>query len=331
MSSEHTLLQLLVDGHFHSGKEMGDILGVSRTSVWKHVKALEEKFQLDIQAVQGRGYRLSNPMDLLDSETIRSAVEARVPGVLGNLEVFDVLDSTNRYLMDKAGNKPEQASVVLAEMQTAGRGRRGRQWVSPFACNIYLSLLWRYDSNTQNLSGLSLAIGVAVARALKAAGASDISLKWPNDIYWKGRKLGGILLELNGEAGGPCCVVAGLGLNVNMSQQPAADIDQAWTDLLTVLGQRVSRNSLVVALLCELLPAMQSYAKQGLSPFLSQWKDYDMLMDKPVTLLLPQQQRAGIARGINEQGALQFEAGGKLESVFAGEVSLRPVASGIDV
>ena len=172
---------------------------------------------------------------------------------------------------------------------------------------------------------MSLAVGVAVTRALKQLGIQDLQLKWPNDIYYKGRKLGGILLELRGEAGGDCDVVVGLGLNVSMSQQAGADIDQAWVNIQSITDKKISRNTLVASILSELLPCMQLYSQQGLMPFLNDWQADDMLKDKPVTLLLHQHSRRGIARGVNEQGALLFESEGKIEPLYAGELSLRLV------
>jgi len=323
MVAEYTLLELLSDGHFHSGTELGEKLGISRTAIWKHIKVLETDYALDVQAVQGKGYRLTKAIELLDEQKIVAGLVESAKALLAVLEIKTVLDSTNHFLMQQDLEQCGIGQVVLAEMQTAGRGRRGKIWVSPFAQNIYLSLLWGFDNVSLNLSGVSLAVGVAVVNALKKMGVDGLTLKWPNDIYWQGRKLGGILLELKGEAGGPCTMVVGLGLNVNMSRQAASDIDQAWIDLNTICHQPLSRNRLVSELLSELLAAMQLYAQQGLKPFIAQWQQSDMLKDKPVTLLLPQQQRTGVARGIDEQGALLFESEGKIESVYAGEVSLR--------
>lgn len=326
MVTEHSLMVLLCDGHFHSGTELGERLGISRTAIWKHIKQLETIYGLDVQAVQGKGYRLSQPVDLLDDQLIHQALSGQAKELLAIFEVHPQLESTNRYLMQQDTRQDkDRAHVVLAEMQTAGRGRRGRNWVSPFAQNIYLSLLWHFDDSTLNLSGVSLAVGVAVTRALKQMGIQDLQLKWPNDIYYKGRKLGGILLELRGEAGGDCEVVVGLGLNVSMSQQAGADIDQAWVNIQSITDKEISRNLLVASILCELLPCMQLYSQQGLMPFLNDWQADDMLKDKPVTLLLHQHSRQGIARGVNEQGALLFESEGKIEPLYAGELSLRLV------
>lgn len=324
MVTEHTLLVSLSDGHFHSGTELGEKLGISRTAVWKHIKQLETLYGLDVQAVQGKGYRLSKAIDLLNERLISSALSEPARDLLEVIEIHPQLDSTNRYLM-QSGEKPGKgaAHVVLAEMQTAGRGRRGKSWVSPFAQNIYLSLLWRFDDAALNLSGVSLAVGVAVINALKQLGIEGLQLKWPNDIYYQGRKLGGILLELRGEAGGECDMVVGLGLNVSMSSEQGDDIDQAWTDIHSVSTEPLSRNTLVAAVLSELLPGMQLYSQKGLTPFLKDWQADDMLKDKPVTLLLHERRREGIARGVNDQGALLFESEGSIEPLYAGELSLR--------
>lgn len=324
MVTEHELLILLSDGRFHSGTELGEKLEISRTAIWKHIKQLETLYDLDVQAVQGKGYRLSRPVELLDDKAIIKALSEQAEKLLDVFEIHPLLDSTNRYLMQQGGRETRSgAHVVLAEMQTAGRGRRGKNWVSPFAQNIYLSLLWHFDDTTLNLSGVSLAVGVAVISALKQLGVNDLQLKWPNDIYYKGRKLGGILLELRGEAGGDCDMVIGLGINVSMSEQAGDEIDQAWIDIHSISDNKFSRNALVAAILSELLPGMQLYAQQGLAPFLKDWQNDDMLKDKPVTLMLHKHRREGIARGVNEQGALLFESEGKIEPLYAGELSLR--------
>lgn len=324
MLAEHALLELLSDGYFHSGTELGDKLGISRTAIWKQIKRLETEYNLDVQAVQGRGYRLTHPVELLDEKRILDTLSSEAKVLLDVLEIHPQLDSTNRYLM-QYGNRTKShvAHVVLAEMQTAGRGRRGKNWVSPFAQNIYLSLMWQFADATLNLSGVSLATGVAVIRTLKKLGISGLQLKWPNDIYCQGKKLAGILLELRGEAGGSCYMVVGLGLNVSMSEHDGSEIGQAWTDIQSVTDMSFSRNHLVAAILSELLPCMKLYAQQGLTPFLKEWQADDLLKDKPVTLLLHDGQRDGIARGVNEQGALLFESEGKIETLYAGEVSLR--------
>lgn len=324
MITEHALLKLLSDGHFHSGTELGGKLGISRTAIWKHIRQLETLYGLDIQAVRGKGYRLASAIELLDEQAICNSLAGPSKSLLADCEVYTQLDSTNRYLMQHGGKLTSgQAHVVLAEMQTAGRGRRGKKWVSPFAQNIYLSLLWHFDDATLNLSGVSLAVGVAVINALKQLGINGLQLKWPNDIYYNGRKLGGILLELRGEAGGDCDMVVGLGLNVSMSEQAGSGIEQAWTAIDAIADEKYSRNMLVAAILTELLSCMRLYSQQGLTPFLEAWQAEDMLKDKPVTLLLHEHRREGIARGVNEQGALLFESDGKIEPLYAGELSLR--------
>lgn len=324
MVTEHELLILLSDGHFHSGTELGEKLAISRTAIWKHIKQLETLYGLDVQAVQGKGYRLSRPVELLNDTIIINGLSEQGRDLLDVFEIHPLLDSTSRYLMQQGDRETKSgAHVVLAEMQTAGRGRRGKKWVSPFAQNIYLSLRWQFNDATLNLSGVSLAVGVALIKALNKLEITDLQLKWPNDIYHKGRKLGGVLLELRGEAGGACDMVVGVGLNVSMSEQDGADIDQAWIDINSISKNKISRNQLVAATLSELLPCMQLYSQQGLKPFLQDWQANDMLKDKPVTLLLHDHHREGIARGVNEQGALLFESEGKIEPLYAGELSLR--------
>ncbi len=224
------ILILLADGEFHSGTELADALGISRSAVWKQLNGLAE-LGLQHSAVSGKGYRLDNSLELLAASKINEAVNDQTAALISSLEIHDQIDSTNRYLVERSQNNALSGAVCFAEYQTAGKGRRGRQWVSPYGCNIYLSILWRFQQGPAAISGLSLAIGVAVIRALKQHQIDDVGLKWPNDIYSQGKKLGGILVEVSGETDGPCAAVIGLGLNLFLPESQAQGITQAWTDL----------------------------------------------------------------------------------------------------
>lgn len=321
MSETATLLQRLADGRFHSGQVLAAELGLTRGAVWKRLRGLSRGLGVEIQAVRGRGYRLAQPLELLDAERILSQMSPGPRSAVGRLEVHTRIDSTNRYLMRRAVEGAPRGSVCLAEYQEAGRGRRGRDWISPFGGNIYLSLLWRFTARG-DLSGLSLALGVAVLRALRRVGLEEAGLKWPNDIVCGERKLAGILLEMAGEASGPSHVVAGVGVNVRMGAAGAA-IDQAWVDLETLLGRRVERNALAAALLDEAVLALQEYERGGLAVFLEDWRAADVLSGRPVVVRLEQGSVAGIACGIDPAGALLVEGDAGVRSFTAGEVSVR--------
>ncbi len=316
------LIRLLADGQYHSGTVLAQSLGMSRAGVWKAVQGIRSKFGLEIHSHKRWGYQLSQPLELLDEEKIHRALPAEAKQPL-KLELFQELDSTNAYLLQQEKIGAPKGSICLAEYQRSGRGRRGRHWVSPFGSNLYLSLLWRYALAPQELGALSLAVGVGVAQVLESFGVQAIALKWPNDLLWQGRKLGGILIEMVGEAQGPCSVVVGVGINTRLSPEAAARIEQPWTDLESILGTACSRNALAAALIGELLKTMECYEKQGFSAFLSAWHRYDPYLGAPVALHQGIRVFQGIYRGITETGALRLEHNGKIQTFQGGEISLR--------
>ncbi len=316
------ILTLLADGEFHSGTELADALGISRSAVWKQLNGLAE-LGLSHSAVSGKGYRLDNALELLAAPQINAVVDAQAGVLIASFEIHDRIDSTNRYLVERGQNNAPSGAVCFAEYQTAGKGRRGRQWVSPYGCNIYLSILWRFQQGPAAISGLSLAIGVAVIRALKQHQVHDIGLKWPNDIYSQGKKLGGILVEVSGETDGPCSAVIGLGLNLFVPETKAQGISQAWTDLSKITGQsRLFRNKLAGILLNHLLPVIAEYENAGIKTYLDEWRGYDCLSGKPASLFIGQQQFDGVVRGIDDSGMLLIERpDGSVQAFASGEVS----------
>ena len=323
-SSQKKLLLLLSDGRFRSGSFLAGKLGISRTGVWKHINNLSE-LGLEIHAVSGRGYKLERSLELLDEGAIRSSLKADVRARIGAFSVHDRIDSTNRFLSDRSTDAGPNGAICLAESQTAGKGRNGRSWISPFGNNIYLSLAWQYPGGPASLSGLSLAVGVAVVRALAASGIDGLGLKWPNDILWEGKKLGGILIEVSGEVQGPCTVVIGLGLNYKMSKGQGEAIDQDWIDLETISPEsKPGRNHLAAALINEILPAVSQFDRTGLAPFLAEWRASDCMRGKEVVLNMGKQVIAGTVAGISDEGLIQlYTSKRKFCSFASGEVSFR--------
>jgi BirA family transcriptional regulator, biotin operon repressor / biotin---[acetyl-CoA-carboxylase] ligase len=319
------LLKQLADGKFHSGAALAKIAGLSRGSVWKYLQALSE-YGLDFNAVTGKGYRLNHPLQLLDPDALHALLTEEAQQNL-RMEIHDSLDSTNSYLMHRAAQGAPSGLACLSEYQTAGKGRRGRQWASPFGQNIYLSLLCRYQEGPATLGGLSLAVGVAAVRALQDIGVHDIGLKWPNDIYYQRQKLGGILVEVSGDGNGPCHAVIGIGLNLLLTGEQAAGIDQAWTDLRHINGQNayLLRNRLAAALLNRISAAAMAFHSADCSEVLQQWRQYDCLKGLPVQLTIGEQRLGGVAAGIDEQGLLWLEhADGQRRAYASGEVSVKP-------
>jgi BirA family biotin operon repressor/biotin-[acetyl-CoA-carboxylase] ligase len=321
MHPRFLLLRLLADGRFHSGRELGEALGVSRASVWNLVRALPE-LGVEVFAVHGKGYRLAEGFEPLAPEPIHGTLDAAARPLLAGLEVYPSVDSTNHVLHERAARLPS-GSACLAEHQARGRGRRGRGWVSPYGANLYASLLWRFDLAPAALGPLSVAVGVLVAGTLAEQGARGLGLKWPNDVLWEGRKLAGILIEVGGEATGPAQAVIGVGVNANMPAGAGAGIDQPWVDLRTVLGQAVDRNRLAAALLSRLVTGLDAFARVGFGPLREAWDRLDVARDRPVRVATGGGPVDGTCRGLDPDGALLVEVAGHTRRFLSGEVSLR--------
>ena len=327
--NERELLQRLLDGPA-SGAALAQAAGQTRAAIWKHVRALRAG-GVTISVRPGRGYALERPMELLDADAIEAAMDAAQRGALASLEIAWSLDSTNSELLRRA-TPAAGAAVLLAERQSGGRGRRGRSWASPLAANIYLSLARRFGGGLARLPGLSLVAGVASAEALHALGFEAVRLKWPNDLVVaegggaRGlRKLGGLLVEGGGEAGGPARAVIGLGLNVAMPASTAADIGQPWTDLASLAGgQAPSRNAVAAALLSHWLPALELFDEVGLAPFLERYAPLDALAGREVMVHAHDGDHVGAVSGLAADGGLRVRIDGGERVVHAGEVSVRP-------
>lgn len=310
-----TLITLLSDGQFHSGEQLGERLGISRAAVSKHMAALKD-LGLDLFSLTGKGYRLAVPMALYDE----GRLQAEAP--MAPVHCFPVIDSTNQYLLERV-NTLSSGESCLAECQTAGRGRRGKPWVSPFGCQLILSMYWRLEQGMAAAMGLSLAVGVAVVEALESLGYPGVALKWPNDLYYQGRKLAGILVEMSGSAGASCHLVIGVGLNLAMPSREGEKIDQAWSELRHIQPELVDRNELAACVLLHLQQAMQTFEQSGLVSFVESWNRLDHFAGQPVKLLMGEQVIRGIARGIDERGALRLETEEGLKLYLGGELSLR--------
>lgn len=316
------LIRRLADGHFISGQILANELGVSRTAISKHIKVLGE-MGLDIFSVQGKGYKLSHPLQLLNQAEIQ--IYLAHLGLDNFTEVHSLIDSTNSYLMRRLPNNVAHGQVCLSEYQSAGKGRRGKEWISPFGSHLYMSMYWKLDQGMSAAMGVSLVIGLAVSDTLRNDYQLDVQLKWPNDIYLNGRKLAGILVELDGQSSGSANCVIGLGLNIDMPEQIADKIDQPWIDLQQALGYPVDRNKLAAQLIAKISQRLVQHNRYGLAPMLHDWQRQDYFMNKPVKLLTGSRETRGICRGINTSGALLLEIDGKQQPIYGGEVSLRGV------
>jgi len=314
------LLEALSDGRFHSGEELGIYLSTTRAGVWKQLQRLRD-LGVEVDAVRGRGYRLAAPVELLDAARITEGLSDSLRETLGDVSVVLATASTNQDLLARA-RQGGGSEVLLAEMQTAGRGRWGRRWHSPFGSNLYLSLLWPLQLG-KGAQGLSIALGAAIADALNSLGA-DVRVKWPNDLLAQGGKLGGILLEVVGDPHGACRLVAGIGLNINLPAAARASIDQAVSDLRTaVQGQVPGRNEVAAVLIEALAKALETFEGQGLTPFIDTWNRYDALAGQRVTLDLGTESQVGRVLGVDEHGQLLIDDGRRTRAFASGEARIR--------
>jgi BirA family biotin operon repressor/biotin-[acetyl-CoA-carboxylase] ligase len=323
MPSSAQILAALSHREFRSGERLARQFRVTRAAVSNAVHRLLDR-GLDIDRVPGRGYRLRYPIELLSIERVARELGGTATR-FAKMEVFEHLDSTNGYLLGHAQDEIGAPRLCLAEHQSAGRGRRGRNWISPFGANLYLSLLYRLERAGDALSALSLVSGLAVAKALEAHGLSEFGLKWPNDIHWRERKLAGVLLEAVGETGGPVRVVIGVGINLWMTRlRNLPPVDQPWTDLSRALdGDAISRNRLAADVAGELLNAVERFEAEGFAPFADAWRQRDLARDRLVTIHTRDAPLEGVARGVDPSGRLLFERAGQISAFGSGEISLR--------
>jgi BirA family biotin operon repressor/biotin-[acetyl-CoA-carboxylase] ligase len=323
MAVSEQLLGRLADGRFHSGEQLAQLLGVTRSAVWKQIQRLEAELGLDISAVRGRGYRLSSPLELLDAGRIRAELNHAARECLEQLTLQAITPSTNACAAADPPTEIGCARAWLAEHQTDGRGRRGRQWVSSFGENLYLSIAWRFELPMTELGGLSLVAGVVLAEVLAQLGLEGHSLKWPNDVLVDGRKLCGVLLEVSGEADGPSTAVLGVGVNFRLPARQGSKIDQPWTDLSRSNAPLISRNRLAGVLLDRLIEACREFGVGHLAPFLPRWDRFDRFKGQMVRVVRGPNSSEGIYRGITPGGAMLLEGPSGLGEYHAGEVSLR--------
>lgn len=312
------LLTLLSDGRYHSGSDLGEAMNLSRTSIWKAIPNLQE-LGVPVEVIKGKGYRIPSGLDLLNKNQILSLIPSNISNQV-SLEILLNCTSTNDYISSfpiDADCRTYQA--CLAENQTKGRGRRGKFWISPFGKNISCSLGFQLGGGVEVLSGLSLVVGVAVAKTLETLGVKGVGLKWPNDVYVGGKKIAGILLELSGEATTSWKIVCGVGLNVHMSNDDNVSIDQEWCSLIESV--QIERSVLAAKLICELISAFELFKKRNFQVFMDDWTRLDILSGE--TVIVTPGGLEGCVIGVNLQGALIVRNSSGEHLVNAGEVSVR--------
>ncbi|WP_133405293.1 bifunctional biotin--[acetyl-CoA-carboxylase] ligase/biotin operon repressor BirA [Parashewanella tropica] len=298
---------------FISGEELANQLDVSRMTISNHIDALET-LGVEIFSVKGKGYKLQKAVPLMDEKQLLEAIQ-------GRCFYFDEIDSTNSFMM-KHASELKSGDICIAEHQTAGRGRRGRNWVSPYGSHFYGSVFWNFPQGMAQAMGLSLVVGCSLVTALEALGVSGLAVKWPNDVYLNGKKLAGILVEMSGQADGECQIVIGIGVNFVMPSSSAEQIDQPWSDLVDM--DIPSKTEFAIAFHQQLVADLKVFETQGLNPFLSRWQQTDLYKDQVIRLEMGENHVEGVCRGIDEQGGILLEHDGEVKSFVGGEISLRP-------
>jgi BirA family biotin operon repressor/biotin-[acetyl-CoA-carboxylase] ligase len=322
-STSHQVLQLLTSGEYVSGEKIGHKLGISRMAVSKAIKRLKEN-DVPVTSVSGRGYRLQRDYQLLDRQRMEKLLDQQ--GLHGcELHVLESVASTSDYLLDLDQKSGVNVSVCLTEEQAQGRGRRERSWVATPYRNIIMSIACQFENGMADLSGLGVVAGISIIEVLHTFGLDEeIGLKWPNDIVWQDRKLGGLLIDVKGEHDGPCRAVLGFGLNLSLSESDADALDQPFTTLEEIHDEPIDRNALIVDLIVGLAGMLQSYPSKGISHWHEAWQFHDRLYQRPVTVIRGDESIIGTALGINEQGGLMVsQENGEAMHFYSGEVSLR--------
>ena len=315
------ILSILSDGQFHSGEDLARHFNVTRATIWNAVKHAES-LGIEIFSVRGRGYKLPNKINLLDKDAVLKAIGEQRAWF--NLEILDEVPSTNTYLMQLAAKGASHVTCVAAHIQSKGRGRRGRTWVSALGSSLTFSLLWRFECSAVALSGLSLAVGVALIRALASQGVNQAQLKWPNDVLVNNQKLAGILIDLQGDMDGPSAAVIGVGVNFNLPDSVLGSIDQPAIDVARASAKPINQNVLLGTLLKYMADVLSDFEQRGFSGVRDEWMRYHAYHEKPVRMLLPDGRNVeGQVSGVAEDGILLVETALGLQRFSAGEISLR--------
>lgn len=325
---EKSVLKFMSDGEYHSGGVLSDSLGVSRTMVWKAVKSLVSNHCMPIESKKGCGYRLGFRPDFLDERFLRQSLSPYLKKRGTHFFFCEELDSTNNQAFSLLRQNNSSSVIVTTEKQYSGRGRRGRIWQSPFGSGIYLSCGFRTRAGLAALQSYSLIVAVSLCGFLRQYFNRQFAVKWPNDIYYEGKKLAGILVEINGDPDDELLVVLGIGLNVSNHFLDPSLVGQEWTDLTRVAREPVDRNALLVSLVKDvMLPLMD--VEPGKADLELMWPEYDFLYGKPVSVHLESRVFGGVARGVTRSGELRILMEDGSECLLnSGEVSVRPSAGG---
>jgi BirA family biotin operon repressor/biotin-[acetyl-CoA-carboxylase] ligase len=330
MFTDKQLLDLLEKRGFHSGSDLGRILGVSRVAIQKRVANLRA-VGLPVSRIPGRGYSLDSGITLLNKDTILSTIDDNNRSLVSHFELLQSVNSTNEHVSGLEIS-PGKAAICITESQVSGRGRRGRTWHSSPYRNLLFSISWCFEAWPDAITGLSLAAGIEIVSKLRAIGVSDLMLKWPNDIVSAQGKIGGILIDVRGEANASCRIDIGLGLNIVMAAKDAKNIDQEWSDLESLGYKDIDRNKLAATCINAWIELCKNYAETGFAAYKDLWPDYDAYSDATISVSRDQNEFLGRVTGVNDAGALLVKAeNGQMHLLTDAETSIRLHQPGIPV
>ncbi|MEK9778456.1 MAG: biotin--[acetyl-CoA-carboxylase] ligase [Methylophilaceae bacterium] len=318
------IIDVLADGKFHSGEILANQFKVSRVSIWNAISEAEQ-FGIEIHSVRGKGYKLTHAVELLDESSIKRAIGEQAN--FFNIEVMDITTSTNSVMMQRASEGLPHASCIATNIQTAGKGRRGRKWVSELGENLTFSFLWRFNQGAAMLSGLSLVVGIALIRTFKQLGINHALLKWPNDVlifHEKAyKKLAGILIELQGDMDGQSLAVIGIGINLNISKKQIKKIDQPAIDLQTITQESMNPNNLIALIIKELARVLSEFELNGFSSLKEEWVMSHAFHEKVISLTKGDGQNViGKVIDISDEGSLILQTNQGQQNFSSGEVVL---------
>jgi len=318
------IIDVLADGKFHSGEILANQFKVSRVSIWNAISEAEQ-FGIEIHSVRGKGYKLTHAVELLDESSIKRAIGEQAN--FFNIEVMDITTSTNSVMMQRASEGLPHASCIATNIQTAGKGRRGRKWVSELGENLTFSFLWRFNQGAAMLSGLSLVVGIALIRTFKQLGINQALLKWPNDVlifHEKAyKKLAGILIELQGDMDGQSLAVIGIGINLNISKKQIKKIDQPAIDLQTITQESMNPNNLIALTIKELARVLSEFELNGFSSLKEEWVTSHAFHEKVISLTKGDGQNViGKVIDISDEGSLILQTNQGQQNFSSGEVVL---------
>ena len=330
MMTERTrLVRALSTAKPASIAELALAVGIGESAVKQHLSELQAD-GLQLQVTASPGYQLDLAVYPMEEAQLKSDLTKRGFPFADQVVLLDTVDSTSSWLSRQVNDNELHGQVCVSEFQSAGRGRRGRSWRGSPYRNLMLSIGWRFSIGAEKLGGLSLSIGLALASRLRELGADKVGLKWPNDLFASGEKLGGVLVELNSRADKEVCAIIGVGLNIDDSALAALAADQAVTDLASqIKGLLPQRTELIAHVLTDLVQALKRFDNRGFTPDQAGWNAFDIFAGKTVRATSQQDVVVGVGEGVDELGRYRLRCDdGSITPIIAGDITLSFDSSG---